>query len=129
MRKIGAVAAGFVLWSVLWVGAQQTAVAASPTAFQADGSTNSVGMLLFFLAWSVAISTASGLCTMSLAKKAMGAVVALGILLLAVGVPIQIGYWDKMPLWYHLSFLGLLIPAAILGGRLLPAPQDARTQG
>jgi len=39
-------------------------------------------------------------------------------LLLIVGVIVQMGVWDKIPLWYHLTFWILLVPMTVLGGRL-----------
>ena len=37
---------------------------------------------------------------------------------LSFGIFIQYQYWDKMPLWYHLPFLAMLVPGIILGGIL-----------
>jgi hypothetical protein len=38
-------------------------------------------------------------------------------LLFAFGVFIQAQYWSRIPLWYHLIFLGLLIPMTYLGAK------------
>ena len=43
----------------------------------------------------------------------------LGILLLIVGVLVQAMVWNLLPIWYHLIFLILLIPATIAGGKLV----------
>jgi uncharacterized protein (DUF983 family) len=40
------------------------------------------------------------------------------MLLLLVGIFVQMGIWDKIPLWYHLAFWILLIPMTIIGGKL-----------
>jgi hypothetical protein len=44
--------------------------------------------------------------------------VALGVLLLATGVLVQLKLWYLIPLWYHLAFLLVLIPMTLLGARL-----------
>ena len=51
-------------------------------------------------------------------RKQVAHGVALGLALLAVGIAVQAGYWDVLPIWYHLIFLALLLPMAALGGRL-----------
>ncbi len=39
-----------------------------------------------------------------------------GVILLIVGILVQRSAWNLfMPLWYHLVFLGLLIPGSVLG--------------
>jgi len=75
-----------------------------------------VGVLLAFLAASIVISLGSGFCAALIARmRPFIPVLVLGLALLATGIPIQMGYWDKMPLWYHLSFLILLIPGVMMG--------------
>jgi len=41
-----------------------------------------------------------------------------GIAVFAVGFGVQLSAWDKLPLWYHLPFLALLIPMTMLGARI-----------
>jgi hypothetical protein len=31
---------------------------------------------------------------------------------------VQASAWSALPLWYHLPFLALLVPACLLGGRM-----------
>jgi hypothetical protein len=45
---------------------------------------------------------------------------ALGILLIALFIPVHYSLWDRFPIWYHLTFLVSLLPLAILGARLRP---------
>jgi len=42
----------------------------------------------------------------------------LAVLLLATGVGVQASVWILMPVWYHLGFLGLLVPGCLLRARL-----------
>ena len=60
VRKILAVVSGFVLWSVLWVGAGATATALAPEAYNEDGSTENTGLLLTFLVLSILFSLGAG---------------------------------------------------------------------
>ncbi len=115
-RSILSVLAGFVLWTVLWLASNAALAAAVPGAFREDGSTDSVGMLLLILVLSVVFSVIAGYVTALLARaKAKQHALALGLALLAVGIFAQVQFWDVMPVWYHLSFLALLIPGVLLG--------------
>lgn len=118
-RSILAVVAGFIAWSILWLLSNIAIAGAFPEAFREDGTTQSVGILVLLLFDSATFSLLSGWLTGFVAKgREMHHGLVLGIVLLAVGVAVQIGYWDVMPLWYHLIFLVLLLPMAALGGKL-----------
>lgn len=41
----------------------------------------------------------------------------IGVALLVLFVPGHYRIWDRFPVWYHLTFLGSLIPLALLGAR------------
>lgn len=118
-RAILAAAVGFVVWTVLFLGGNQAMIAASPGSFKPDGSTDSAGMLGFLLGLSVVYSVVSGVLTSKVAKeKALGASVGLGVALLLVGIAVQVQYWTVMPLWYHVGFLGMLVPGVMVGWRV-----------
>lgn len=38
-----------------------------------------------------------------------------GIVLVALFIPVHIGLWNEFPMWYHLAFLASLLPCALLG--------------
>jgi len=112
---------GFVVWSVLWLGSNQVLQVAFPDAFTADDVATGSTVLLIALALSVLFSVLAGWLTARMAKTPDNRpAVYLGILLLIVGIAVQAAYWDAMPLWYHLAFLLLLLPAAMLGGGMVP---------
>jgi hypothetical protein len=63
----------------------------------------------------------------SLATGAVAAVIApasprvpwaLGVVVLAVFIPVHLKLWNLFPLWYHLTFLLPLVPLVVLGARL-----------
>jgi hypothetical protein len=118
-RAIGAVAAGFVLWSVLWLGFSAGAQVGFPELIDPTQPLTHTGVLLAYIGASVLVSVASGyLCAAIRGGRAMDTVWVLSILLLVVGAIAEISYWRFTPIWYHLVFLALLIPATVLGGRL-----------
>ncbi len=118
IRSILSVLAGFALWTVLSLASNAALAAAVPGVFREDGSTDSVGMLLLILVFSVVFSVIAGYVTALLAReKRKQHELALGLALLAVGIFVQIQYCDVMPVWYHVSFLAFLVPGVLLGAR------------
>ncbi len=130
LRIILGVIVGFIVWSVLWVGSDAIISAISPNwygkslvDFQAaiDNKTPYTvdsTILIMSLIRSVIFSIISGFITALIAKENSKSTLGLGILLLLFGIFIQSIYWNYVPLWYHIPFLLLLIPMAILGGKL-----------
>jgi len=71
------------------------------------------------LVYSIIISIVAGYVTALIAKrKVIAHTIALGILQIAVGIFFQSKSWSLLPIWYHLSFLTLLLPCNVLGGFL-----------
>ena len=130
MRIIFGVFAGFIVWSVLWVGTHLLLAALSPgwygkidSEFQGDvakgvKSTVDSTVLILSLVRSIIFSIISGYAAAVIARESAITTLILGVLLLIVGLWTQISYWNYMPLWYHIPFLVLLIPMTILGGKL-----------
>jgi len=118
-KSIMAVVIGFVVWTAMFLGSNSAVSMVMPASFDEDGSTDSVAVLLLILSLSIVASIVSGGLTAQGAKAAAGgASLALGILLLAVGIFVQLQFWEQMPLWYHLTFLGALIPGVLAGARM-----------
>ena len=119
IRSILSILAGFVLWTVLWLGSNAALAAMMPDAFREDGSTGSTGLLLLLLADSVLFSVVAGyVLAMIVRRSEIKHAAILGVIQLAVGIFVQSQYWDVMPLWYHLSFLALLAPGILVGAVL-----------
>jgi hypothetical protein len=113
------VIAGAVLWAVLWVGGTAAARAALPELLDPTQRLDHAGALLGLIVYSVVLSVAAGYVAAAVAAtSAMRAVWILAVLQLAIGVAVEISYWELMPVWYHLAFLALLVPATVYGGRL-----------
>ncbi len=119
-RRIVAVLAGALVWGVLWVVGNQILLSRLPDVAQDLAAiSDHPGALLGLIVWSVVLSVLAGYVTAAVASvDRMKAVWALAILQLAIGVFVQASSWDLMPIWYHLIFLGLIVPATLYGGRL-----------
>ena len=130
LRVILGIVAGFIAWSILWVGSDQVLIMLSPewygahqlgfqkamfnsTPFEPDNT-----ILGMHLVRAVIITLMSGFLAAAIARGNRNAPLGLGILLLLFGAMVQAMAWSYIPIWYHLIFLALLIPMSILGGRL-----------
>ena len=120
MRIALGIIAGYVAWTVLWLAGNAALGASFRDAYQgfADGGRLDDPMLLSLsLVLSVACSLVAGFTAAKIGReKANGAVWGAAIALLVTGIGVQTSAWDRMPVWYHLVFLALIIPACRVGG-------------
>jgi hypothetical protein len=124
-RAIGAVVAGFLLWTVLWLGFGAVLAAVVPEAVAPGEPVTSTGVLLAYLAYAVLISVASGYaCAVIRGPSPIKAVWILALVLLAVGLGVEVAGWALTPVWYHLAFLTLLVPATVAGGGIRAGRAD-----
>ncbi len=115
-RSILSVIAGVVLWSVLWIATGAALAALFPDIIVPEQYVGHLGMLLTYLAASIIYSIAAGYLTGTVAARDhVKHGVALGVVLLALGIYFESTYWDLLPVWYHLTFLALLIPGNVAG--------------
>lgn len=130
MRTVLAVVAGFVVWTAVWFAANAALGAAGVLPPQGE-AVRELSALLPLLAASVVASLSAAFVASSLAREAsLAPALWLGGVLLAVGVFVQAQYWELMPTWYHVTFLLLLLPMSLAGGRLCLARQpDAASLG
>lgn len=119
IRGILSVITGFAVWTLLWLPSNALIRSLRPDDFRTDGSTENTGILAILVLLSFAFSVIAGYVTAAMARHSKPKHVwALGIVQLAVGIFVQAQFWTVLPMWYHLTFLGLLIPGVLLGGRL-----------
>ncbi len=119
LRIFLGVTVGFVVWSILWVGVDAILRAVWTNYDESiKAMTFSSSMLIVPLVLSAVVSIISGFVAALISRENSKSSLILGILLLIVGIFVQMSVWDKIPLWYHLTFLILLIPMTILGGKL-----------
>jgi hypothetical protein len=130
LRIILGVVAGFIAWSILWVGSDQVLISFSPSwygnhqyGFQAamvnhTPFTPDTAILLMHLGRAAIITIMAGFIAAVVAGENRKTPIALGVLLLVFGAGVQAYAWSYIPIWYHVIFLGLLIPLSILGGKM-----------
>ena len=115
IRAIIAVIVGYIAWSCIWLGGG-VMLLPETTEVITDPGTLAIAVVL-----SVVCSLVAGaVCALIAGGRSRRAVLFLAGALLATGIMVQIGAWSQMPVWYHLTFLVLLLPMTIAGGRLVP---------
>ena len=122
-RAILAALTGYSVFAILSLNGSAGIRAGWPAEFEAFDSgapITAVSALLVSVLLGVVCSLAAGLttATISSSQATSQAVALLGLLLLATGIGVQASVWALMPLWYHLVFLFLLVPACLVGARL-----------
>lgn len=119
MRQLLGVVAGFILWSILWLSLNQTLLLLGLMSPTVNQPVTDAKPLFILIVGSALISLVSGYVTARIAGFAWALpAAALGALLLATGIFVQLKLWYLIPLWYHLTFLVLLIPMTVLGARI-----------
>jgi hypothetical protein len=117
MKKALGVVAGYAVWTVIFLaGGAVVRGAFGASDVESFASNSSTLLLVLLLLLSFVASFVGGAVTARIAG-AGPPVLVLGGLLLATGIPVQIGSWDLLPVWYHLIFLAMLVPVTVAGGR------------
>ena len=134
LKIVLGVIAGFVAWSILWVGSDQVLMMASPSWYGAHQLDFALAManqepfaadttiLIMHVVRSIIISIMSGFLAAFIAGENRRAPLILGVLLLLFGLMVEVMVWNYLPAWYHLIFLALLVPMTMLGGKLKQSP-------
>lgn len=129
VRIVLGVIAGFFAWPIVWVGSEKILSALWPAfgvhqaAFQAaieNGGefTANTNMLLTHIVLGSIVSVFSGFLAALVAGENSRAPLVVGCLLLVLGLLKAVMSWQYVPLWYHVIFTALLLPMAIVGGKL-----------
>tara|TARA_R110002072_G_scaffold136124_2_gene278142 strand:- start:110710 stop:111087 length:378 start_codon:yes stop_codon:yes gene_type:complete len=114
------VVAGYVVWTAIWLGGNATLFSAAAEQSAAGEAVTAIGTLAGVLLLSIVCSLVAGMVAGWLGKQnAAQAVLITGVLLVLTGIGVQASVWSLMPVWYHLSFLLLILPVAMLGARLI----------
>lgn len=133
VRIILGVIAGFFAWAIAWFGGEMILSVLLPEAFGAQQRafqaalengrefTAETPFLLMHICLASIVSVLSGFLAALIARENKLAPLVLGLLLLAIGLLKAVLSWPHVPLWYHVGFTAILVPMAILGGRLKAA--------
>jgi hypothetical protein len=120
IRLILGVVLGFAVWSALWLGGNHLFFPDTAKQVQDGMTITDETLLAKVLALSIGCSFFAGLTTAVVARpRKAAAVIVLSLALVAVGVAFQTQHWSQMPVWYHLTFLGLLAPVCLLASLIV----------
>ena len=132
LRIFLGVIVGFLAWMIAWFGGEKIISAAWPAfgvhqaAFQAaienggQFTADSAALLTHIVLGSI-VSLISGFLAALVAGENKRAPLILGFLLLAMGLLKAGMSWPYVPIWYHVIFTAILLPMAIVGGKLKTA--------
>jgi hypothetical protein len=117
MKTLAALLSGYILWTALWfagnAGLRAVGVLSGDTTQPLRATLPLLALLLVALVCSL---LGGYVCAAVSRSSSTRPIAVLGFLLFATGCFVQSTVWHLMPLWYHLAFLGLLIPATLVGG-------------
>jgi hypothetical protein len=130
LRIVLGVIAGFFAWLIVWVGVEKILSAIWPEfgvhqrafeeALKNGGQfTADTTMLLTHIVMGSIVSVLSGVLAALIARENTRAPLVLGFLLLALGLLKAVMSWQYVPIWYHAIFTAILLPMAIIGGKLI----------
>jgi len=128
-RTVLSIVAGLVAWAVIVTLLNFGLRAAIPGYSAAEAT------LRFTMAMKVGRLTEA-----ALASLAAGAVVGwidrsskwapwlVGVIVLALFLPVHVSLWTKFPMWYHLAFLVPLVPLVVVGSALIRGTSASRAR-
>ena len=130
LRIILGVVGGFISWIILWVVSEKIISAIWPafgehqrafTEVIKNGGqfTADTGALLTHIVLGSIVSVLAGALAALIAGENSRAPLFAGCLLLAMGLMKAYMSWPYVPIWYHIIFTAMLLPLAILGGKLI----------
>ena len=133
IRIVLGVIAGFIGWLLVWVVSEKIisvvwpAFGAHQKAFEEAIKNGGpfaaeTSALITHIVLGSIVSFAVGSLAALLAGENSRAPLFVGILLIAMGVLKAVMAWQYVPIWYHVIFTAILLPMAILGGKLINIP-------
>ena len=130
VRIVLGVIGGFIAWLIAWFGSEKILSAiwtefgvhqrAFEEALKNGGQfTADTTMLLTHIVMGSIVSVMAGSVAALIAGENARAPLVLGFVLLALGVLKAVMSWPYVPIWYHVIFTAILLPMAIMGGKLI----------
>ena len=134
LRIVFGVIGGFISWIMVWFVSEKGLSAIWPAfgvhqkafeeAIKNGGQfTADTTMLLTHIVTGSIVSVMAGSLAALIAGENSRAPLFVGILLLLMGIAKAVMSWQHVPIWYHVIFTAMLLPMAILGGRLVTTNQ------
>ncbi len=119
-RSIVAIIAGYGLWTLIFLWGNSLFFKEAGEIASEGGAFTDQGTLTGILLLSVVASFAAGWITIIIGRK-LRTVWIMAALLLITGIGVQLSSWALLPVWYHLSFMALIVPVSIFGGKAVRA--------
>ena len=117
IMHILSIISGYAVWTVIFLGGSAVVRSAMSDVHDAEGLTTENTALFAYLVLSVFASVVAGYTSARISKiHQKRDVWILAVALLATGIPVQLGVWDVIPVWYNATFLILIVPCTLLGG-------------
>ncbi|MBK6749274.1 MAG: hypothetical protein IPG67_04505 [Acidobacteria bacterium] len=128
-RIIVGVVVGFIVWSIVWVGSEQTlgrfwtefgahTLEAEKALTNNTSLETSPAIAIANLIRSFLTSVIAGYLVALAAGEYKRSTMILGVILVAVGIAVEYMFWNLAPAWYHILFVLFLLPMTIVGGRM-----------
>jgi hypothetical protein len=129
-RSIFALLAGLVLWALVATLVNRGLRAGLPGYALAEPTlTFTLDMKVARLILAALASLVAGAATGRIAPSRTALPWVLGAMILAAFIPVHVQLWAKFPVWYHLTFLGTLVPLVALGAALTRSRKSPAERG
>ena len=126
-RTIGSIIAGLVAWAIGVTLLNFGLRAAIPGYHAAEATLQfTLAMKAGRLIEAVLSSIAAGAVVSLIEPSKRWAPWVVGLIILAMFLPVHVSLWSKFPAWYHLAFLAPLAPLVALGGLLVRSSRSER---
>jgi hypothetical protein len=120
-RTVSSVVVGLLVWGLVVTLLNFGLRAAIPDYRAAEATLRfTLAMKAGRLIEAAAASLAAGAVVGWIAPTAKWASWAVGLVILAMFLPVHVKLWNTFPVWYHLAFLVPLVPLVVLGASLRP---------
>ena len=130
IRAVTGIVAGLIAWFLIAsVGNRLLRVSWSGYAGAEKPLKFTLAMMAARLVLGALSSVCAGFVVAWVTKSNGMAAKVLGIVLVAMFIPVHYGLWDKFPVWYHLTFLVSLLPLTLVGATLKAQPDVERLNG
>jgi hypothetical protein len=118
-RTIASIIGGLVAWAVVVTLLNFGLRAAIPDYHAAEATLRfTLAMKAGRLIEAALASIAAGMVTSWIAPASKWAPWVVGLIILAMFLPVHVRLWNQFPVWYHLAFLVPLVPLVVFGGLL-----------
>ena len=129
-RPIFALVAGLVLWALVATLLNRGLRAGLPGYALAEPTMRfTLGMKVARLILGALASLAAGAAMGRIAPSRTSLPWVLGAIILALFIPVHVQLWAKFPVWYHLVFVGTLVPLVALGAALTRRSNNRQNAG